>query len=82
MLRQLCLGALYKVLHEDVSGDKMKKLATFAIILGLIALAGIFYISAISQDSTPFLKTYGFIIIGYFGLILFAWGWMKIFKRK
>ncbi|MFY9422284.1 MAG: hypothetical protein WBK54_04750 [Bacilli bacterium] len=60
----------------------MKKLAVLAILVGLAAFAGIIFISAKSQDLSPFVKTYGFIILGYIGIISFTWGWLKIFRKK
>jgi hypothetical protein len=60
----------------------MKKLALVAIIFGVLALIGIIIISAKSQDIDSSLKTTGFVVVGYLGVICFAWGWMKIFRKK
>ncbi|NLD26859.1 MAG: hypothetical protein GX661_05810 [Acholeplasmataceae bacterium] len=60
----------------------MKKLAIVAIFFGLLALIGISFISAKSQDIESSLKTWGFVVLGYLGVISFAWGWMKIFRKK
>jgi hypothetical protein len=60
----------------------MKKLAVLAILLGLVAFAGIIVISSKSENLPESAKTIGFIAIGYFGVIVFAWGWMKLFNKK
>ncbi|HHZ12008.1 MAG TPA: hypothetical protein GYA05_04775 [Acholeplasmataceae bacterium] len=60
----------------------MKKLAILSILVGLAAFVGIILISAKSQSLSPLVKTVGFISLGYFGVICFTWGWLKIFKKK
>ena len=62
----------------------MKKVANLFIILGIICFIGIIVISAISRSNliSKELKTMGLIGIGYIGVILFTYGWLKRFKAK
>ncbi|HHX80508.1 MAG TPA: hypothetical protein GX692_05545 [Acholeplasmataceae bacterium] len=60
----------------------MKRLAPFAILAGLASLVGIVVISAKSEAISDFAQTYGFVLLGYFGIISFSWGWLKIFSKK
>lgn len=60
----------------------MKKLYILSIIIGIISIVGIFLISAYSNNLNQYIKTFGFIILGYIGVISFAYGWMKLFKKK
>ena len=62
----------------------MKKLSNLFIILGLICFVGIIVISASSESDiiSQELKTIGFIVLGYTGVILFTYGWLKRFKDK
>lgn len=60
----------------------MKKLAAFAILIGLASFVGIIIISAKSEAISDFAQTYGFVILGYIGIISFSWGWLKLFSKK
>jgi predicted membrane channel-forming protein YqfA (hemolysin III family) len=59
----------------------MKKLYVFLIIIGLICAAGIIYISAVSENINENLKSIGFIITGYIGVISFTYGWVKLYSE-
>ena len=60
----------------------MKKIASILILIGLLCFAGIIYISAESNDIPGNIATIGFIVIGYFGVIIFSYGWLKRTKEK
>ncbi|HEY8395913.1 MAG TPA: hypothetical protein VIK96_03970 [Bacilli bacterium] len=60
----------------------MKKLAAISILIGLAAFVGIIIISAKSEGLSSTMKTLGFITLGYFGVITFTWGWLKLFRKN
>lgn len=60
----------------------MKKLYIAAIILGLIAFIGIIIISSLSENIPEAVKTVGFIVVGYIGIISFSYGWMKLHGKN
>lgn len=60
----------------------MKKLYILLIILGVLSFVGIILISAYSEKLSETVKSIGFIGLGYLGIILFTYGWMKIFRNK
>lgn len=57
-------------------------MAMGAIILGILVFGGTILIAAFSEDLTAGFKTWGFMVLGYIGFVLFAYGWMKIAKKK
>lgn len=61
----------------------MKKIiAAGTIVLGILLFGGTILIAAFSEDLNANFKTWGFMVIGYIGFALFAYGWMKISKKK
>lgn len=60
----------------------MKKLNSLLIVIGLLCFAGIIYITAKSEGISDSLGTIGFIVLGYLGIILFSYGWLKRTKDK
>jgi len=61
----------------------MKKiLGVAAIVLGILLFFGTILIAAFSEDLGSGFKTWGFMVLGYIGFALFAYGWMKISKKK
>ncbi len=57
-------------------------MAVMAIVLGVLLFGGTILIAALSEDLRSGFKTWGFMVIGYAGFALFAYGWMKITKKK
>ena len=60
----------------------MKRFAVVLVILGFLFLIGIYLISFFSENLSSFTKTFGFIILGYLGLAIFAYGWMILFGHN
>ncbi|NLM31729.1 MAG: hypothetical protein GX204_03190 [Acholeplasmataceae bacterium] len=60
----------------------MKKIAYVLIILGVLSLIGTFVLSACSENLPAFWNRFGLIFLGYAGLALFTYGWMKAFNSK
>lgn len=59
----------------------MSKLAKILIIVGILCFAGIIFISAESEVIPDNIKTIGFIVLGYIGVISFSYGWLNKFKK-
>jgi threonine/homoserine/homoserine lactone efflux protein len=61
-----------------------KKIPYLLIILGIICLIVIMVISALSEYEivSKQLETIGFIFLGYLGVVLFTYGWLKRKKSK
>lgn len=60
----------------------MKKLYIGLIILGILCAAVIIYISAVSEVIDENVKSIGFVVIGYLGVISFTIGWVKVSNLK
>ncbi|MGD9886884.1 MAG: hypothetical protein AB7T03_02850 [Bacilli bacterium] len=61
----------------------MKKAIWYLLLfIGLAILVGITLIAAFSENLGSFLKTWGFMGLGYLGFIIFAYAWMKLAKHK
>lgn len=60
----------------------MKKYSLIFIILGILCLIGIVILSALSEQIEKNLRTIGFIIFGYAGVVLFSYGWLARKKEQ
>lgn len=60
----------------------MRRNALIAIIFGLICFVGIIVISSQSAFISNELKTIGFIVLCYLGVISFSYGWLKRKKNS
>jgi hypothetical protein len=58
-----------------------KTMWILSLVVGTMILIGIVVIAALSEKLGSFIKTWGFMGLGYLGFILFAYGWMKLSKK-
>jgi len=60
----------------------MKKfIYIFLIIISLLAFASLIYITINVDSVSDTLQTIGFMIIGYFSIIVFSYAWLKLVKK-
>ncbi|MDD3106364.1 MAG: hypothetical protein PHP65_00975 [Bacilli bacterium] len=59
-----------------------KAIWVLLLLIGFLILVGIIIIAAKSEVLGEFTKTWGFMLLGYVGFILFAYGWMKLVKKN
>jgi len=60
----------------------MKKfIYIFLIIISLLAFASLIHITINVDSVSDTLQTIGFMIIGYFSIIVFSYAWLKLVKK-
>jgi len=59
----------------------MKRMKYIFILIGIVCFLGIIAISAESDILSQEVKTIGFIVLGYIGVISFSYGWLKKMKN-
>jgi len=60
----------------------MKKIWILSVLIGILAFAVISIVTLFSEEINSVFKTFLYIIVGYIGVISFAYGWLKIFGKK